>query len=47
LRLANPAIPSILLLKREAFGRGSSEDCQATSSTRRAQIGELRRSAST
>jgi lantibiotic modifying enzyme len=42
LRLANPAIPSILLLTREAFGCGSSEDCRATSSTRRAQIGELR-----
>jgi lantibiotic modifying enzyme len=42
LRLANPAIPSILLLKREAFGRGLSEECRATSSTRRAQIGELR-----
>ena len=31
LRLANPALPSILLPKREAFGRGSSEDCRATS----------------
>ena len=47
LRLANPAIPSILLLKREAIGPGSSEDCRATSLPRRAKTKGLRRGAST
>jgi lantibiotic modifying enzyme len=47
LRLVNPAIPSILLLKREAFGRGSSEDCRAALPTGRAKTEGLRRSSAT
>jgi hypothetical protein len=38
LRLAIPAIPSILLLRREAFAYGRSEDYQANASTRQGQI---------
>ena len=47
LRLANPAIPSILLLKREAFANGRSEGCQEASSTRLGQIAGTGRIAST
>jgi hypothetical protein len=47
LRLAIPAIPSILLLRREAFAYGRSEDCQANASTRQGQIARARRIATT
>jgi lantibiotic modifying enzyme len=47
LRLANPAIPSILLLKREAFGYAQSIDGREASSTRRDQNAAASRTAST